>query len=114
MDLTRLFTKYARAVQLVRTDDPNSPDPNKPWRQSAGIVTTQDLVAVVTKPNEQYAKNEFVEEGDQLCYVNALDVTNGVQLSDSFVIDDVHWRVVKITKLELKGTVLAYRVQVRR
>ena len=107
--VVEMLTEFGRSVTLKRSTG-NSIDP------ITGVVTPGVDASVTTTGVKRLYPSDVIDGKRILATDEELVVTNEQTPvpTDKPVIDGEEWAIVRITKMDPAGTVIAYKIQVRR
>lgn len=117
----RLIEENGRTISLVRRDQANFTDPNKPWRGSTDV---DEITVVVKGVFIEYEKMDFdgslVRRGDKRLLVAAKSVTDESSASNLKIEDydevldgGTRWKIITAELIEPGDLRIMFDIQVR-
>jgi hypothetical protein len=116
----RLIGENGRTVTLVRRDQNNPIDIDKPWRGSTGASDISfDLIGVIIEYDKEDIDGTLVRISDQRLLIAAKDIEDVMPANeliedyDEVIDGSVHWKIVKVGTVKPGAVRIMYDIQLR-
>lgn len=106
---TKLLTNFGRTIQHIAVAE-GIYDPEA--SEVTNTETSTDCIACDFDFKANQYDGDLVQFGDRYAIIN--NAVSNIDVSDKLVIDSVRWSIVKVEKIAPAGTLVMWKVQIRR